>query len=170
MKKFSLQILIFLLCIQFLQIANFSSLRRKKQPKSLKKCQIQVPNAKVQRLRPRILLVKCHQGHSTSTGQDQILIKCKKNFRSKVDLCLKKVKKVKNYRPYPLFQSDDPNVDENIILLDNDDKNAKETGVYTLEDYDDYAEYDYKVIKKHIQITYYYMQFTTSFAIQALNL
>ena len=42
-----------------------------------------------------------------------------------------------------MFQSDDPNVDDNIILLDNDQR-TKETGVYKLNDYEDYAEYDYK--------------------------
>ena len=50
----------------------------------------------------------------------------------------------KVHHPYPLFQSDDPNVDDNIILLDND-QGTKETGVYTHNNYDqDYAEYDYK--------------------------
>ena len=52
----------------------------------------------------------------------------------------------KVHHPYPLFQSDDPNVDDNIILLDND-QGTKETGVYTHNNYDqDYAEYDYKGI------------------------
>ena len=53
------------------------------------------------------------------------------------------MKKKLHHHPYPLFQSDDPNVDDNIVLLDND-QGTKETGVYTLNDYDDYAEYDYK--------------------------
>ena len=63
----------------------------------------------------------------------------------------------KVHHPYPLFQSDDPNVDDNIILLDND-QGTKETGVYKLNDYeDDYAEYDYKggsyLFDMHINIT-----------------
>ena len=53
------------------------------------------------------------------------------------------MKKKLHHHPYPLFQSDDPNVDDNIILLDND-QGTKETGVYKLNDYEDYAEYDYK--------------------------
>ena len=40
--------------------------------------------------------------------------------------------KSKKYsHPYPLFQSDDPKVDDNIILLDND-SGVKQTGVYSV--------------------------------------
>jgi len=129
----SSRILIFIL-VTFLTCYVESSRRRK--------CQISVLNAKVQRLKPKLLRIICHPGYSTSTGQDQMVVQCKKALKSHLNLCHPLKKKV--HHPYPLFQSDDPNVDDNIILLDND-QGTKETGVYTHNNYDqDYAEYDYK--------------------------
>lgn len=106
--------------------------------KPSRKCHVSVENAKVQRLKPRLFKILCHPGFSTSTGQDHILIQCRKNIKTKLNLCLAK-SLTKIQRPYPLFQADDPNVDNNIILLDND-QGTNDKGVYKLDEYEEYDD------------------------------
>ena len=72
------KILIFIL-VTFLACYVESSKRRK--------CQISVMNARVQRLKPKVLRIICHPGYSTSTGQDQIVVRCKKSLKSHLNLC-----------------------------------------------------------------------------------
>ena len=80
----------------------------------IKQCQISVKNAKVIQIRPKILKIQCHSGYSTSTGQDILIIKCKKKLRdATLNFCHPKSKSYSH--PYPLFQSDDPKVSKKFI-------------------------------------------------------
>ena len=97
----------------------------------VRQCQISVQHAKVIQIRPKVVKILCHPGYSTSTGQNGLLIRCKKKLRNaKLNFCYPKSQKYSH--PYPLFQSDDPKIDDNIILLDNNDS-VKKTGVYNIE-------------------------------------
>ena len=97
----------------------------------VRQCQISVQHAKVIQIRPKVVKILCHPGYSTSTGQNGLLIRCKKKLRNaKLNFCYPKSQKYSH--PYPLFQSDDPKIDDNIILLDNNDA-VKKTGVYNIE-------------------------------------
>ena len=97
----------------------------------MRQCQISVQHAKVIQIRPKVVKILCHPGYSTSTGQNGLLIRCKKKLRNaKLNFCYPKSQKYSH--PYPLFQSDDPKIDDNIILLDNNDA-VKKTGVYNIE-------------------------------------
>ena len=127
-------LLLFLLCS-----ASVISARRA----HIKKCHILAKNAKVNHVKPRVIKITCLSGYAASTGKTEIWVRCLKPLKTKLNLCHKRESRIQ--RPYPLFQSDDPHVDDNIVLLDNEDDLNKKKGVYILQDRDsdNYEDQDY---------------------------
>ena len=119
--------------MKILTILTILSLCQAK-PRMGKSCHVRVPHAQMTRLGPYAFKVSCFQGYQTGTGQSEMIIRCKKSLKTKVNLCYKN-----RETPYPFFQSDDPNVGNDIILLDNE---GLSKGLYVLNNYEDNYEYN----------------------------
>jgi len=132
MKHLMIYLILLLLIILNIKSSLIqASAKNNKKISIVRQCQISVQHAKVIQIRPKVVKILCHPGYSTSTGQNGLLIRCKKKLRNaKLNFCYPKSQKYSH--PYPLFQSDDPKIDDNIILLDNNDS-VKKTGVYNIE-------------------------------------
>lgn len=103
------QQLMFILIFSAAFLIHFSVVSKKASSSTVRQCQISVHHAKVIQIRPKIVKIQCHPGYSTSTGQDHVVIRCKKKLRkATLNFCHPKSRKYSH--PYPLFQSDDPQI------------------------------------------------------------